>query len=180
MAADIQYFAGRGMRHLGKAREFADQMHRTIAESPLLEEFTLAEIRTLGEFTEAYEADAGTAVIVEGEPGDFLVVIISGSMEVSRRDRNDRPSRIAVVQEGHALGEMSMLDGEPRFASCIALEPLRFAVLDRATLASLIRDEPRMGAKILVKLVHILAQRLRNTSMRLVGFMEAAQQAKPN
>jgi CRP/FNR family cyclic AMP-dependent transcriptional regulator len=179
MSADIAYFESRGMRHLGKAREFADQMHRTIASTPLLEDFTLAEIRDLGEQMLVFEADGGTSVIVQGEPGDYLVILISGTMEVSRLDRQDRPSRIAVVQEGHALGEMSMLDGEPRFASCIALEPTRFAVLDRATLTWLIQHEPRLGAKILVKLVHLLAQRLRNTSSKLVTYMEASRSLQP-
>jgi len=169
-----QYFEQRGMRMLGKARDFADQMHKMIANAPLLEEFTLAEIRVLGDYMMVYEADQGTSVIVEGESGDFMIILISGSMEVARRDRKDNASRIAVVQEGHALGEMSMLDGEPRFASCIALEPVRFAVLGRADLSEVIRVEPRLGAKILVKLVHMLAQRLRNTSSKLVSVMEAS------
>jgi CRP-like cAMP-binding protein len=82
-------------------------------------------------------------------------------------------SRIAVVQAGHALGEMSMLDGEPRFASCVSVESTRFAVLTRRSLSIVIRDRPGLGAKILVKLVHILAQRLRNTSMRLISTQES-------
>jgi len=180
MPADIAYFAGRGMRHLGKARAFADQMHRINADSPLLEEFTLSEVERLFEFMEVYEADPGTPVIVEGEQGDYMIILIAGSMDVAKLDRQDRQSRIAVVQEGHALGEMSMLDGEPRFASCIAIETVQFAVMDRGTLTALIRDEPRLGAKILVKLTHMLSQRLRNTSMRLVGVMEAQRQAAGN
>ena len=171
--ADENYFAARGMRLLGKASAFADQMHKLIANAPLLEELSLAEIRTLGEYTLVYEADPGTPVIVEGEAGDFMIILIAGSMEVVRRDRHDVPSRIAVVQEGHALGEMSMLDGEPRFASCIAIEPVQFAVLSRADLSAVIHSEPALGAKILVKLVHVLAQRLRNTSTKLVAVMEA-------
>ena len=77
------------------------------------------------------------------------------------------------------LGELALLDGEPRFASCIALEPTRFAVLDRATLTWMIQHEPRLGAKILVKLVHLLAQRLRNTSSKLVTYMEASRSLEP-
>lgn len=169
---DQQYFEARGMQALGLASAFADQIHKVVTNAPLLEEFTLAEIKTLGAHMPVYEARAGTVVIGEGDTGDFMVVLISGSMEVTRLDRTGIPSRIAVVQEGYALGEMSMLDGEPRFASCIALETVRFAVLDRTLLSQVIAVEPKLGAKILIKLVHMLAQRLRNISTRLMNVLE--------
>jgi CRP-like cAMP-binding protein len=66
------------------------------------------------------------------------------------------------------LGEMSMFDGEPRYASCWALSEVEAAVLDRAAVALLIKTRPEVGAKLLVKLTQLLAQRLRNTSTQLV------------
>jgi CRP-like cAMP-binding protein len=63
---------------------------------------------------------------------------------------------------------MSMFDGEPRYASCWALTELEAAVLDRAGVARLVRSRPEIGAKLLVKLTQLLAQRLRNTSKQLV------------
>jgi CRP/FNR family transcriptional regulator, cyclic AMP receptor protein len=66
------------------------------------------------------------------------------------------------------LGEMSMLDGEPRFASCWALSEVDAAVLSRAAVGQLIALHPNVGAKLLVKLTQLLAQRLRNTSSQLV------------
>jgi CRP-like cAMP-binding protein len=73
---------------------------------------------------------------------------------------------------GMTLGEMSMIDGEPRFATCIATEPSLFAVLHRDDMAKIILDQPSLGSKILVKLVSMLAARLRQTSSRLLQFME--------
>ncbi len=174
---DDRYFTERGMRPMGLAREVAAEMHRMIAHAPLLEEFTIAEITTIGGYMPVYAAEKGQVIIGEGEVGDFMIILISGSIDVNRRNRQGRPSRIAVVEAGHALGEMSMLDGEPRFASCVALEPSRFAVLTRENLTKVIAEEPRLGAKILVKLVHMLAQRLRNTSTRLVSYMVGEREA---
>ncbi len=172
-ATDTEAFEARGMRSLGPAREFAEEMHRLIAHSPLIEELTLAEVTALGEYMEVYEAGAQVTIIGEGEVGDYMIIVISGTIDVIKRDRDGVESRIAVVQAGHALGEMSMLDGEPRFASCVSVESTRFAVLTRRSLSVVIRDRPGLGAKILVKLVHILAQRLRNTSMRLISTQES-------
>ncbi len=77
-------------------------------------------------------------------------------------------ARLAVVREGAVIGEMSMLDGEPRYASCWALSEVDAAVLNRAAVARLITEHPGVGAKLLVKLTQLLAQRLRNTSNQLV------------
>jgi CRP-like cAMP-binding protein len=104
--------------------------------------------------------------------------LLTGSVDVTKLSAESLQSRIAVVQAGHALGEMSMLDGEPRFSSCTALEKTRFAVLTRDSLVEVIKTEPRLGAKIMLTLVHILAQRLRNTSRQLVKSMETSRQAR--
>ena len=81
-------------------------------------------------------------------------------------------SRIAVIQRGATVGEMSMLDSEPRFASCTAIEAVEAGVLGRREIALLIRDLPAVGAKLLVKITQLMAQRLRNTSNHLVKLLQ--------
>ena len=81
-------------------------------------------------------------------------------------------SRIAVIQRGATVGEMSMLDSEPRFASCTAIEAVEAGVLGRREIALLIRDHPAVGAKLLVKITQLMAQRLRNTSNHLVKLLQ--------
>ena len=66
-----------------------------------------------------------------------------------------------------------MFDGEPRYASCWALSEVEAAVLDRAAVARLIVANPEVGAKLLVKLTQLLAQRLRNTSSQLVRLLRS-------
>ena len=74
--------------------------------------------------------------------------------------------------QGAVLGEMSMLDGEPRFASCWALGDVEAAVLTREGVARLIAEQPGVGAKLLVKITQLLAQRLRNTSHQLMRHLK--------
>jgi len=75
---------------------------------------------------------------------------------------------------------MSMIDGEPRFATCIAAEPAMIAVLDRESLARIIVEQPLLGAKILMELVLMLSQRLRVTSQRLLGLLDEKSQRTVN
>ena len=80
-------------------------------------------------------------------------------------------ARVGVVRRGTALGEMSLLDGEPRFASCTAIEEVEAAVLGRQEIGRLIRDHPAVGAKLLVNITQLMAQRLRNTSNQLIKLL---------
>ena len=80
-------------------------------------------------------------------------------------------SRIAVIRRGAAIGEMSMLDSEPRYASCTAIDAVEVGVLGRREIGLLIRDHPAVGAKLLVIITQLMAQRLRNISNQLVKLM---------
>lgn len=166
-----------GLKPIGRASEFADEIYGLMSKTPLFSGLDIDETRRLGAFMYVYDAPAGVTVINEGEAGDFMMLLIVGMVDVLRRNRYNYPSRIAVAHAGHALGEMSMFDGEPRFASCVTLEPSRIAVLTRDALMLVLQEEPKLGNKILLKLVQLLSERLRQTSAKLVGYIEAAREA---
>lgn len=137
--------------------------------SPMLEDFTVDEACLLEEHMPRVSGAAGQHFIVEGSTGYFMLLILRGSMEVTKKSpRDGHLSRVAVVKAGATVGEMSMLDGEPRFATCTALEPTLCGMVSRELMARLIKEQPSLAAKLMVKLTHLLAQRLRNTSRKLV------------
>jgi CRP/FNR family cyclic AMP-dependent transcriptional regulator len=161
---------------LGDASAFASQMHAIIPKCALLENFSSSEVRLLAHFMQAYRCAAGVELIREGEGGDFMLMLLEGKVDVLKRDRGGLPQLIATVDAGKTLGEMSMIDGEPRFATCVAMEPVVLAVLDRENLARIIVEQPMLGAKILMELVLMLSQRLRLTSQRLLGLLDGQPQ----
>ena len=160
------------LEHLGDAARFAEQIHALIPKCRLLENFSAAEVRLLTHFMEMYRADPGVEIIREGDGGDFMMMVVEGVVEVQKRDRWNTPQLLAEVEAGRTLGEMSMIDGEARFATCIATAPTVIAVLDRENLARNIVEQPLLGAKILMELVLMLSQRLRVTSQRLLGLLD--------
>jgi CRP/FNR family transcriptional regulator, cyclic AMP receptor protein len=168
------------LEHLGDATRFADRIHALIPKCRLLENFSTAEVRLLSHFMDVYGAGAGLEVIREGDGGDFMLMLLEGKIEVHKRDRWNTPQLLAVVEPGRTLGEMSMIDGEARFASCIAVEPTLIAVLDRERLARIIVEQPLLGAKVLMELVLMLSQRLRHTSERLLGLLDEQSQRTVN
>jgi CRP/FNR family transcriptional regulator, cyclic AMP receptor protein len=165
------------LEHLGDAVRFSEQIRALIPRSALLENFSPAEVRLLAHFMQVYRAEAGMELLVEGDGGDFMLMVIEGRIEVRKRDRWNTPQLIATVDAGKTLGEMSMIDGEARFATCVVAEPALVAVLDRDSLARIIVEQPMVGAKILMELVLMLSQRLRATGDRLVGLLDKAPEA---
>jgi CRP-like cAMP-binding protein len=138
----------------------------------LLEDLTPEEADILGGMMPTLRARAGQTMIEQGEVGDWMLLVLEGTVDVVKRAENGIVSRLAVVKEGASIGEMSMLDSAPRYASCIAIEEVSAGILTRAVITHLIQAHPAIGAKILVKLTQLLAQRLRNTSNRLVKVLQ--------
>ena len=160
------------LEHLGDAMQYASQLQALIPKCTLLENFSSAEIRLLSQFMHVYRAENAAEVLREGDAGDFMLILVDGKVDVHKRDRWNTPQLLATVEAGRTLGEMSMIDGEARFATCIATAPVIIAVLDRENLARIIVEQPLLGAKILMELVLMLSQRLRATSQRLLGLMD--------
>jgi CRP/FNR family cyclic AMP-dependent transcriptional regulator len=163
--------------------------------SPLLQDMTAQEADILGAAMLLVRAEPGQVLIREGEAGDWMLLLLKGTVDVTKRfaappvapprseDASDAAtdtatadaatsSRVAVIRRGAAVGEMSMLDNEPRYSSCTAIEAVEAGVLGRHAIALLIRDHPGVGAKLLVKITQLMAQRLRNTSNHLVKLLQ--------
>ncbi len=169
----------RGLQDLGNARDAlqsqADQLRQSAS---LLEDFKLDELAMLGKAMHRVSANPGQILIEEGESGDWMLLVLHGTVDVTKRimrQDNDgdtadllEVSRLAVVRAGASLGEMSMLDNELRNATCTAIDEVEAAILTRAAIGQLIADHPAVGAKLLIKITQLLAQRLRNTSAQLV------------
>ena len=145
----------------------------------LLEDFTGPEAEALGAAMLLVRARAGQQLIAEGEVGGWMLLLLAGTVDVTKLTPDGAPSRLAVIRQGAAIGEMSMLDGEPRYATCTAIDDVEAGVLTREAIATLISEHPAAGAKLLVKLTQLLAQRLRNTSNQLVRRVNADATPEP-
>ncbi len=167
------HFERAGLRVEGVCGDLSNLGEHWRQTSALLEDLTPAQANTLGQLMPTVRARAGQAMITQGEVGEWMLLLLQGTVDVIKRsDETGESSRLAVVKEGASIGEMSMLDSAPRYASCIAIDDVRAGVLTRQTIAHLIQDHPAIGAKILVKLTQLLAQRLRNTSNRLIKVLQ--------
>lgn len=160
------------LEHLGEGTALAQQIFDMIGHSKFFADFTREDVQRLTGFMQIYRAESGQTIIREGDIDDYMLLIIQGKVDIVKSDSHGHPQPMTSVSAGATLGEMSMIDGEPRFATCMAIEPTTFAVLSRDSMVQIILEEPSLGAKVLVKLVTLLSQRLRQTSSNLLHYME--------
>ncbi|GEJ57700.1 cyclic nucleotide-binding domain-containing protein [Anaeromyxobacter diazotrophicus] len=130
-------------------------------------EFAWAEIESLAVHLRVERRRKGEVVCREGAAEPSLFVIATGSVSILKQDTGEQPKLLARLGPGQTIGEMALLDGQPRSATVAAAEDLVLLVLDRAALERLVDEKPRLGVKLLWKLARFLSQRLRQTSGNL-------------
>jgi ATP-binding cassette, subfamily B, bacterial len=81
------------------------------------------------------EAEAGTVIVREGEPGERFYVLLSGVAGVSQASRGKR----GIVRAGEFFGEVALTMDVPRTATVTAMTPCVVASCDRAAFDELLR-----------------------------------------
>lgn len=157
------------IEYLGSAESCVDDVLAAINKEALFDEFYRYEIEELCQFMHCFSAPAGTVLLQEGEEGDHLILLLSGQVIVRKNDLAGKTHGLAMVGAGGILGEMSLIDGLPRFASCVATETTRFAVLSKSDLNEILALHPRLANKFLTMLLSVMVERLRDLGLRVVS-----------
>ncbi len=68
---------------------------------------------------------------------------------------------------------LALIDGEPRSATCVATEPSVLLALTQAGFQRLCEERPALALKLLTRIAKLMSRRLRQTSGRLVDYLDA-------
>jgi CRP/FNR family cyclic AMP-dependent transcriptional regulator len=113
----------------------------------LFEELTPSELKMVVKLAKPLEFAGDEAVTEEGTPGGRFHVIESGSAKVVANGRTR-----ATLGPGDYFGELSLIDGEPRSATVVALEPLSTWSIAEWNFRPLLKAQGTISYKLLVKL----------------------------
>jgi CRP/FNR family transcriptional regulator, cyclic AMP receptor protein len=91
-------------------------------------------------------------LINEGESGENLFVLLQGRVKVFSMDANGREITYGTIEAGDYFGEMS-LDGGPRSASVVTLEPTTCAVLSGQDVREHLRAEPDFAYELITQII---------------------------
>jgi signal transduction histidine kinase len=134
-----------------------------IRQVPLFADLSAEEAGELWASAQRIAAKPGELVICEGNTGDSLYIILSGTLEVTKRD-GERDITLATRQPGEFIGEMSMIEQQPRTASVRAITPSELLAIGPEAFHRLLAKRPAAATTLL----RTVAGRLRSTEASLV------------
>lgn len=124
-----------------------------LAAVPLFDGFSKRHLRRLAREADAVEFEPGRAIVEEGQAGEALFVVLTGTARVIRADR-----KVAALIPGDFFGELSALDGGPRTASVVPETPVEVLRVFRHTLLRMVEQEPALAMGLLEGLARRLRQ----------------------
>lgn len=127
----------------------------------LLADASDEEWATLLHHTRYRRFGPGDVVVTAGALDQSLYLVLEGQLEVLAEHGRRRSRRIALVDAGSVIGELSFFDGGARSALVRAVTPALAAELSPAEFGSLAAADPALARRLLFDLGRILAQRLR-------------------
>jgi len=134
-----------------------------IQQVPLFADLTREECEALCRSSERVNAKPGDLIIAEGTPGESMYIVLSGELEVTKRD-GDQDIVLASRKTGEFLGEMSLLEQAPRSASVRAVTPSELLAIGPEAFHNLLKQRPSAATTVL----RTVAGRLRSTEASLV------------
>lgn len=111
-----------------------------------------AFVRELASLGRVRSYPKNTVFITEGDSSDSVFVVLSGKVKVFVSDTEGHEMILDNYGAGDYVGEMA-LDGKPRSASVMTLEPTTFSVVQRAPLREAIRKNPDFALEMISKVI---------------------------
>jgi CRP/FNR family cyclic AMP-dependent transcriptional regulator len=120
---------------------------------------------------------AGALVCAEGEPAHSMYIVREGELEICKRGRNGAEFCLATLRRGDCVGEMSLIDIQPRSATARALTDSTLCVLDQQAIARLYQTELEVYTLLVLNIAREISRRLRHADQILVDAGLAVQGA---
>jgi CRP/FNR family transcriptional regulator len=121
------------------------------------------EIQHVAALCREHSFARGEALFLAGDPGDRLYLISRGWVKVTRDSQDGREKTLAILGEGDCLGEMALLDEQPRSATARALTACSTVYLDRGKFRELLEANPA----VTIKLLAMVTARLREANEQI-------------
>lgn len=134
-----------------------------LKDIPLFANLGPEDLAALERVVSTHRFSAKTVIFSAHEAGHTLFIIKEGRVKVSAMSQDGREVILALLKAGDFFGEMSLLDGQPRSATVMAIADTELLLLQRDAFLSLLERKPPFASQMLAT----MASRLRKTDRRV-------------
>lgn len=157
-------------RPLDEVPELAEAAARLLRAPTATLDLTEAEARVVAGCMRLKNYPRGATLLRQGDKSNtsYMLLLITGEVTVDTVDSGQTDMvAISVLGPGNLIGELGMLDGAARSASCTAASAVQAASLSRSGLQKLIAERPAVAAKLMAAISRRIAERLRALTEQL-------------
>jgi CRP-like cAMP-binding protein len=138
-----------------------NEIREMLMDCGLFITLTPAEFSAVAGYFSITSIDKGEVIFSEGDAGSFMCIIHSGTVSVHKLGGDGKQIETATLRSGRAFGEMAVLDGERRSATCLAASSCILLNLGKDSLDKMLNEAPKIAAKIIRAIAIAMSRRLR-------------------
>lgn len=147
----------------------------------LFQDLEDSEVQEVLNHTSLRNFPAGAVILQEGETGDSLFIMCKGEVEITKAltlvlDEDTPKEKVMIrlrAEDGVCFGEMALLENEARSATVTASSDCSLLELHQQEFLALVRENPEMGLKILLRLAQLLSRHLRKSNQDVIKLTTA-------
>jgi CRP-like cAMP-binding protein len=121
---------------------------------------------------EPYACNAGVTVLQQGEPADYLYLVINGTVEMTYKPYDGVPITISHVEKDGLFGWSAVVGSEKYTSSAIAIESLETLRIRGSELRKLCVDHPEAGKEILKRLASSVSSRVQDAQEQVKSILK--------
>ena len=145
-----------------------EDIREMLMECGLFNNFSPADVLSAARYFSVSNIEEGETVFNEGDNGTFMCIVNSGNVSILKANLDEEAVEIATLRKGRTFGEMAVLDGERRSATCVAATDCTLLTLTKDSLDRMLAEAPRIAANIIRVVAVALSKRLRMADGKLV------------
>lgn len=130
------------------------------------------ERQQLLQYISGREFPPETVLLLERERADCMAFVVSGKLSVKKQTNfPGKQVLVAILESGSLVGELSVLEKANRAATVDVLEACRLLVLSSDDFNRLLDERPKLGIKILRRILHVVGVRVKKADDRLARLL---------
>jgi len=135
--------------------------------TPLLANFGANELQLLSSYGDSRTYETDEILIKQGDENEYLCLVLRGQIEILQ-DLEDGQKRVALLESGDSIGEVSVFDPGPASATVRAVNHTEVWLISKDSLDRLHNANPKVAYKLLTRIATCLSQRLRSMNDKFV------------
>lgn len=122
----------------------------------MFETMTADQLKILSNISREIQIEAGRILFEQGDPCDYLYVIVDGEIEITRNQANGAPRVLATLGPAASFGEIALFGEEGRSAGARASQDTTLLGIEKDPLLQLIHEHPTISISIIGQLANII------------------------